>query len=74
MQGFHAAERNIDSILTKICHNAWEKEVTAKKNVHSVGWVFSQAENSYFVNPDKNKISTQYDDDGDDEPVSSLIF
>ena len=31
-QGFQAAEQNLDKILTKICHNAWEKEVIAKSS------------------------------------------
>ena len=74
-QGFNMAEQNIESILTKICHNAWEKEVTAKKSQHSVKWVFSQAADSYFINPDSDKLNTQYDDDGDEEPVGSpLLF
>ena len=70
-QGFHVADQSLEGILEKICHNAWEKEVTARRGQHSVGWVFSQAANSYFVKPDANKIATEFDRDGDDEPVSN---
>ena len=48
--------------------------MVAKRTQHSVGWVFSQAENSYFVKPDGNRVTTQYDCDGDDEPVRKLLI
>ena len=68
-QGFQAAEQSIDGILTKICRDAWEKESEVKRGQHSVGWVFSQAANAYFVKPDENRVTTEFDHDGDDEPV-----
>ena len=67
------ADQSLERILEKICHNAWEKEVTAKRGQHSVAWVFSQAANSYFVKPDANKMAAEFDQDGDDEPVSNSI-
>ena len=73
MGSLTAAHSNIEGIIHQICQDKWEKEVIKKKkNPHAVGWVFSQAQDCYFVKPDPNKVNTQYDQDEDCEPVSQF--
>ena len=61
-QSLQAAEDNLDGILEEICHKKWEKEVVQKRmKPHTVGWVFSQAQDCYFVKPDPAKIATEFD-------------
>ena len=67
---FESAANNIDSILHKICQKKWEQEVIEKKaKPHACEWVFSQAQDLYFIRPDPNRVNTQHDQDADDEPV-----
>ena len=68
---FDVAHANLDKILTNICQKKWEQEVVEKKGKpHAIGWVFSQAKECYFIEPDRTRITTQFDQDGDEEPVS----
>lgn len=41
---------------------------------NSVGFVFSQAAECQVIKPDPNQITTQFDKDEDDEPVSIFII
>ena len=41
-----------------------------KGKPHAIGWVFSQAQDCYFVKPDPAKLAAQYDIGDDQEPVS----
>lgn len=70
LQSFQVADSNLDQILHKICRNKWEQEVIkSKSKPHSIGWVFAQAQDCYFVESDKNKNAVIYDKDGEEEPV-----
>ena len=52
-QSLQASETVVDGMLQGICHNAWVKEVVAKKKEHSVGWVLSVTKELNFVEQDK---------------------
>ena len=57
-----AAESNLENILHTICEKKWEQEVIQKKaKPHAAGWVFSQAQDCYFIKPDPAKITSQFD-------------
>ena len=74
-QSFNVADNHLDNILQKICHQGWEKEVVEKKGKpHAIGWVFSQAQDCYFLKPDPAKVTTQFDIGDDEEPVSTQLF
>ncbi len=61
--------------MQEICKKKWEDEVIEKKGKsNSVGFVFSQAAECQVIKPDPNKITTQFDKDEDDEPVSSTFI
>lgn len=71
-QSLLSAEENIDNILQTICKKKWEQEVVEKKGKsHSINWVFSQGESVQILKPDPNLVNTQFDQDEEDEPVSS---
>ena len=71
LTSFAEAEKNLDKILHGICQRKWEQEVVQKKGKqHATKWVFSQAQDCYFVQPDHTKATMQVDNDFDDEPVS----
>lgn len=54
---FDVADTHLDAILHGICQKKWEKEVVEKKGKsHSIGWVFSQAQDLYFMKPDAKRI------------------
>jgi len=66
------ADRNLEQILHSICQKKWENEVVATKGKpHSIEWVFAQAQDCYFVRADPKEFENTYDNDFDDEPVSS---
>ena len=70
-QSLGVAHSNIDNILQDICRKKWEREVIQKKGrPHSVNWVFGFGQDAQIVQPDPNKLTTQYDQDAEDEPVS----
>ena len=48
--------------------------IEKKGKANSVGFVFSQAAECRVIKPDPNKITTQFDKDEDDEPVSSTFI
>ena len=68
---FDMAHSNLDNIMHGICEKAWEKEVIEKKGAkHSVNWIFQQAEVVQQAKRDPNLVTTEFDQDGHDEPVS----
>ena len=58
----------MERVITKICKQAWEKEVDKKKGKHSVNWLLGQANNMHMVRADPK--DERIADDCDDEPVS----
>ena len=73
-KSLNMAHQNIDKILDDICRKKWEQEVIEKRGrPHSVNWVFGMGQDIQALKPDPNKLTTQYDQDEDDEPVSVLL-
>ena len=74
--GLKEADQNLDTILTQICHKAWEKEVMKKRQKpHCVEWMFASNLTTvgYNMRPDNDNIGTAFDGDAEDEPQAGRI-
>ena len=60
----------VNSVIHKICHDAWEKEVVAKKEKFAVGLIMNVSSNLIAKQPDQRANHQTEREEIDEEPVS----